>query len=408
MNKIMLGMAALCLVLGFSLTQFNQFADAETEVLETVPSPEPPAETETDPEPETKSGWVLEKNKWYFYKDHQLAKGWVEDGANWYYLDPQTGIMKTGWLEYNKNWYYLEKSGAMKTGWLEYNKKWYYLDKSGAMKTGWVEYNKKWYFLDHTGVMKTGWVLTSNKWYFLNKDGDMKTGWLYQNGKWYYLKPAGDMAIGWYQDSSKKYYYAYSNGEMAVNTRINGYYVGYTGQWIESTTTPYYLKGVLLVNKHHGLPSTYGGGEDPTARGAFEKMKTAAHNQGLTLTLTSGYRSYEYQKDLYWRYVSIYGQAEADRFSAYPGYSEHQTGLAFDIGGSNRSAWVNSGFDGTPEAKWLANNAHNYGFILRYPPGKEHITGYMYESWHFRYLGVEVATKVYKSGLTLEEYLGEY
>jgi hypothetical protein len=336
---------------------------------------------------EPKSGWDLEGNNWYYYIDNKKVTGWVLTGGKWYYLQPQSGIMSTNWVLYNK--------------------KWYYLDSTGAMKTGWIFISNKWYYLDHNGAMQTGWVLVNNKWYFLNPSGDMKIGWLNQAGKWYYLKPAGDMAVGWFVVNNK-YYYTYPSGIMATNTKIGNDYVGYTGQWIHDTTSPYYLKGVLLVNKHHGLPSNYGTGENPQARAAYEQMKSSAAKLGYTLNIASGYRSFEYQKGLYWRYVNLYGQAEADRFSAYPGYSEHQTGLAFDIGGRNSSTWVSGGFDNTPEAKWLAKNAHDYGFILRYPPGKEHITGYMYESWHFRYLGVELATKVYNSGLTLEEYLGEF
>jgi D-alanyl-D-alanine carboxypeptidase/Choline-binding repeat len=335
----------------------------------------------------TKNGWVLEENNWYYYSNNSKETGWIKPSGTWYYLHPDTGIMQTGWVLWNNKWYFLDESGAMKTGWIYSLNKWYYLDQSGAMKTGWIYY--------------------FNDWYYLNPYGDMRTGWLYYLNNWYFLNPDGDMATGWFVDKGK-YYYAYSSGAMAYGKRIDGYYVGYSGQWIEDTTSPYYLKDVLLVNKRHGLPSSYASGENVQARAAFEQMKKAAAIQGLTLHIASGYRSYEYQKNLYWRYVSIYGQAQADRFSAYPGYSEHQTGLAFDIGGSNSSLWVSSGFDHTAEAKWLAKNAHHYGFILRYPPGKEHITGYMYESWHFRYLGVDVASKVFSSGLTLEEYLGEF
>ena len=91
---------------------------------------------------------------------------------------------------------------------------------------------------------------------------------------------------------------------------------------------------------------------------------------------------------------------QVDKDTARPGYSEHQTGLAFDIINTDPS------FDSTPEGKWLAANCYKYGFIIRYPKGKENITGFVYEPWHIRYLGVEIATSVYDSGLCLEEYLG--
>lgn len=114
----------------------------------------------------------------------------------------------------------------------------------------------------------------------------------------------------------------------------------------------------------------------------------------------SGFRSYTVQKNLYNSYVRRDGAENADRYSARPGHSEHQTGLAFDIN------YADDRFKGTPEASWLAENAYKYGFILRYPEGKEPITGYMFEPWHYRYVGVENAAKIYASGLTLEEYFG--
>ncbi len=161
-----------------------------------------------------------------------------------------------------------------------------------------------------------------------------------------------------------------------------------------------YIDGILIANKTYPLPSTYNPGVDATANAALQKMFAAAKKDGLYLYVASGFRSYSTQEGLYNNYVNRDGVAEADRYSARPGHSEHQTGLAFDI---NRP---DSSFVGTPEAKWLAANCHKFGFIIRYPKGKEDVTGYMYEPWHIRYLGVKTAKAVYKSGLCLEEYLG--
>lgn len=172
-------------------------------------------------------------------------------------------------------------------------------------------------------------------------------------------------------------------------------------------TEPTYINGILLANKKYPLPKTYNPGEDPTAKQAMDTLILAAKEAGYSIVAFSSFRSYDYQKGLYDKYVARDGKAKADRYSARPGYSEHQTGLAFDVGEVGREdIWLTSEFGETPAGKWLAANAHRYGFILRYPKGKEEITGFMYESWHFRYLGVELATKVYESGLTLEEYLG--
>lgn len=174
-----------------------------------------------------------------------------------------------------------------------------------------------------------------------------------------------------------------------------------------STNTPgKYVSGILVVNKVYALPSTYNPGIIPVAQQGVNAMVSAAKSSGVYLSVISSYRSYSYQSTLYNNYVKRDGQAAADRYSARPGHSEHQTGLAFDFGGTNQYHWFESSFADTAEGKWLAANAHKYGFILRYPKGKESITGYMFEPWHFRYVGSGEAPKILSSGKTLEEYLG--
>lgn len=168
----------------------------------------------------------------------------------------------------------------------------------------------------------------------------------------------------------------------------------------QPTTEPYYVKGILLVNKKHALPKTYGG-EDTTALSALQQLQAGAQKAGYAMPRLSGYRSYEYQESLYNYYVSLDGQALADTYSARPGHSEHQSGLAFDVGK------LDNDFGYTPAGKWLTAHCADYGFILRYPLGKEAITGYQYEPWHVRYVGVDVAKEIMSSNLTLEEYLGD-
>ncbi len=131
-------------------------------------------------------------------------------------------------------------------------------------------------------------------------------------------------------------------------------------------------------------------------------MQADANAVGLSLSIVSGYRSYVTQRNTYNNYVARDGQAVADTYSARPGHSEHQTGLAIDV----NSLLVS--FENTPEGQWLKDNCYKYGFILRYPKGKDSITGYMYEPWHFRYVGNSLAEQLYNSGdwITLEEYLG--
>lgn len=144
---------------------------------------------------------------------------------------------------------------------------------------------------------------------------------------------------------------------------------------------------------------------------AIEKMFAGAKNDGVTLVLGSAYRSAQYQRTLYEGYVGKYGVARADAISARPGASEHQTGLAADMVQSNGNANgydYTQNFESTPEGIWLREHAHEYGFILRYPDGKHDITGYAYEPWHFRYVGVDYATKIYETdpNMTFEEYFG--
>ncbi len=159
-----------------------------------------------------------------------------------------------------------------------------------------------------------------------------------------------------------------------------------------------YVDGILIANKSYPLPADYNPGTNPEAKAALDEMFAAAAADGYKLWVRSGFRSYATQKSLYQNYVKRDGAAAADRYSARPGYSEHQTGLAFDINNASSS------FNNTPEAKWLAENAYKYGFILRYPEGKESVTGYIYESWHYRYVGIDKAKLLFESGLTIEEY----
>ena len=158
---------------------------------------------------------------------------------------------------------------------------------------------------------------------------------------------------------------------------------------------------IIIVNKKHGLSKDYNPGENPTAKAAFVRLRDDMINQGLNVGRSySGFRSYNYQKTLYDNYVSRDGQAAADRYSARPGYSEHQTGLVFDL--TDKSGNL---LEDSRASQWLKDNAHNYGFIVRFQAGKEASTGYMPEAWHIRYVGKE-AKDIHDSGLSLEEYFG--
>ena len=161
-----------------------------------------------------------------------------------------------------------------------------------------------------------------------------------------------------------------------------------------------YVDGILIVNKSYPLSADYDPGLQPITKDAFQKLSDAAAQEGLDLYIGSDYRDYAYQVKIYNNYCEIYGSEQADSFSARPGYSEHQTGLTIDCN------TIDDAFGDTPEAAWLAQHCADYGFIIRFPKGKEDITGYQYEPWHIRYVGVDTAKEIMSQGLTLEEYLG--
>ncbi len=164
-----------------------------------------------------------------------------------------------------------------------------------------------------------------------------------------------------------------------------------------------------LIAPH--VPQRVPGNESMQVRAAVSKaldvMFADAKQAGIILMLSSGYRSYSYQVGLYDGYVKSMGQAGADKISARPGHSEHQTGLAADIEPASRKCEIDACFADTPEGKWLAEHAYEYGFIIRYPADKVDTTGYAYEPWHVRFLGIDLANELHKTGVkTLEEFFG--
>lgn len=201
------------------------------------------------------------------------------------------------------------------------------------------------------------------------------------------------------------------NAIVYVNIGLdNDYYEN-----VEKITNEYDV--LVLVNKYHYLDKSYVPNDLETinskyqwlgrsntlrkeARIAFEEMCESALKDNIYLYAGSGYRSYNTQLSLYNTYVKRDGFKEAETYSARAGYSEHQTGLAMDI--ANKSGFIS---DGDKEYTWLLENSYKYGYILRYPEGKEQITGYMKEEWHYRYVGIETAKKIYDQNITYDEYM---
>ena len=220
-----------------------------------------------------------------------------------------------------------------------------------------------------------------------------------------------------YKNSSKK--------TFNTENELNDYVITSINSMLD---TPFYQNPVktdlskgylMIVNKYHYLDSNYVPNNLVTASSkygntlqvekttyeAFINMYNDASKIGLNIAIMSPYRSYNTQIGLYNRYASVDGKALADTYSARAGYSEHQTGLAIDI---VKRGGTLGGFETTKEFKWMKDNSYKYGFILRYPSGKEWITGYQYEPWHYRYVGVEAATQIYNEGITFEEYYAYY
>ena len=315
------------------------------------------------------------------------TSGWVKQDGTWYYFDGNGNPVKNAW----QGSYYLKEDGQMAQSEWIYDSSyqaWYYLKSDGSYAYSTWQGN-----------------------YYLKSDGKMAKGeWLYDSSyqAWYYLKSDGSYAYSTWQGN----YYLKSNGKMAVNEWVDGgrYYVDTTGLWkanskVSNKGSYYSLQGkydeIVVANKHYPMSKDYYPGENATAKAAFLKLIAQMKEEGYAISDNySGFRSYATQAQLYQSYVNQEGQAAADRYSARPGYSEHQTGLAFDVIGTDGQLVEDSS-----AAQWLLEHAPDYGFVVRYPRGKESITGYMHEEWHLRYIGKE-AKDIAASGLTLEEYYG--
>ena len=223
--------------------------------------------------------------------------------------------------------------------------------------------------------------------YDFNKIGNYKLSYTASDSSGNSSKSEFSLIVGQMLDSSKPIEKEFTTSK------------GFTGIVIDGIT---FIDGYLVANKTYSLPSTYNPGLLSITKENADKMFAASRKENLNIYISSGFRSYSKQKSIYERYVSYDGIAGADTYSARAGHSEHQSGLAFDVN------QINSTFNDTKEAKWLSANCYKYGFILRYPKGKTNETGYIYESWHFRYVGEELASKLYNNGdwITMEDYFG--
>lgn len=218
----------------------------------------------------------------------------------------------------------------------------------------------------------------------------------------YFIDSRLDRYLNYYEKNQNK-----SPNEIVSVVNSNADYAFYSKTEISDLSKD----NLVLVNKFYSLPSNYEPDdlvtiESPYGIGQlrkeayeqFKKMYRDAEKENLKINIVSAYRSYSKQKNLYEKYVQNDGKALADTYSARPGHSEHQTGLTIDV------VIDEEYFKNTDEFRWLQKNAHKYGFILRYPEKADYITGYMFEPWHYRYVGVDAATEIYNLGITFDEY----
>ena len=345
-------------------------------------------------------GWLsLDEGKYYLGENGTLTTGWQTwDGLTYYFAD--SGLLKTGWVEIDAVRYYFDGDGVMQTGWIDQPEGQYYLDEWGAMATGWLELQGIRYHLSESGVLNTGWTEIDGNRYYYNERGEQQYGWLDQPEGRYYLDESGVAVTGWIEQDGIRYYLQ-ADGKMAVGkVEIDGETHFFTSAG----------KPVLLVNLWNPVPKgykadlveLYGFKISAECKQPLLDMMDACRSAGFTCQLNSAYRGISFQQKL-WdrRYNSYldqgYSKSRAAELTSTivlpPGTSEHHLGLAVDIVGNDDMY------------AWMAENCLQFGFILRYPDGKTDVTGIIYEPWHFRYVGLELAQELNQLGLTMEEYM---
>ena len=358
------------------------------------------------------TGWQdLEGSRFYFREDGTLCTGWQTIGTDTYYLGTD-GRLATGWLQLPEGKYYLGTDGIRVSGWQELEGQRHHFDDSGKMTTGILIENGAAYLFDAQGQLSTGWVTLDGKNYYADENAHPLFGWVEIDGKTHYFDETGAAASGWVRLDGFDYYF-YTDGSPAQGEEI-----------IDGQTHYFAPNGqvLYLVNPWHPLPEDYTVELVPisqthqiaaVAYQDYLDMVTDCKAAGFDPAVCSAYRTQEYQEGLFQNRIARYvndGYSEEDatvlagRSVAVPGTSEHQLGLALDIV-DNKNWHLDESQAKMPTQIWLMNNSWRYGWILRYPSEKSHLTGIIYEPWHYRYVGKTVAKEIYDLGICLEEYL---
>ena len=337
------------------------------------------------------TGWHrIGSSQFYFFDDGVMATGWQTiDGQRCYFRE--SGSQVTGWLSLDGKRYYLPEEGTA-GGVKEIDGTLYLFDDTGLLSTGLTKANGKTYFGNENGHPLTGWQKIGDVRWFFGEDYAVHTGWLIENGFRYYFTADGSPAAGHMTIDGKEHTFAFNGQEVILVNPWNILPEDYT---VELTD----------ISSKHEIASI--------AVEDYQEMMKACRAAGMDPVVCSSYRTWAYQEQLHQKRIERfikngYAREEAAEMAAtivaVPGTSEHQLGLALDI--IDNDNWsLDESQAKMPTQKWLMEHSWEYGWILRYPDDKSEITGIIYEPWHYRYVGREVAADIHASGLCLEEYL---
>lgn len=335
-------------------------------------------------ETELAAGWVEEDGKQFHYQQGSPDIGWYREGDDVYYLNPEDGgAAVEGWIETPEGTYFLENK-RLYSGWAMADGAERFFDEDGRLGTGWKEVDGQRYFLGEDGTVHTGWVDDNGNRSYIREDGAIALGWLEVDGKTYYCDDNGIMARGTVNIDGQNYFFTSTGEQVLMVNRWNPVPEGYE---------------VDLQNTHLGVFM------DSSCVEPMQRMMADCRAAGCSPQIISGYRSYWDQVAIFREHLKDIGDyATTITIAAIPGTSEHQLGLAADIVDSSYKG-LTKGQKDTKVQKWLMEHCWDYGFILRYTEDSSDFTGIIFEPWHYRYVGVELAQELKELGICLEEYL---
>ena len=379
---------------------------------------------------QNQTGWVeTEEGTYYYLEDGSSATGWHEiEGSRYHFASD--GRLEKGFRQIDGVTYYFSTDGTQVSGWLTVDESKYYLRQSGSLVTGWLSLEGQRYYLTEQGTA-TGICTVDGSAYIFDREGRLSSGWTDLGGYRVYGDINCHPVTGWQEIEGTRYCFDKSGVLQTGWTEIDGltYCFREDGSPMQGITAQGQFAStgqqIILVNPWNYVPEGYTvelkaiSKEYQVAAVAYRdlnEMITDCANAGHQPVVCSAYRTQEYQEGLFQRKIerlledpaNSYTEAEARvvaaRSVAVPGTSEHQLGLAVDII-DNRNWNLNESQAQMPTQQWLMAHSWRYGWILRYPNEKSEITGIIYEPWHYRYVGKEVAAEIHDLGLCLEEYL---